>query len=250
MKALVLAGGYARRLWPLTKDKAKPLLKIAGKPCIDYIIEKLESVGCIDKIFVSTNAKFAPQFKKWASARRFSKPVEIVVEQTKSEDEKLGAVGGINFVVQNKSIAEDLLIVGGDNVIGLDIQEFVEFFDSKKSVVTAVWQTDKLELLRACGVFELDAEERVISIEEKPALPRSNLLGMCCYIYPQSALKLISDYIEKFGTRGGDAPGYLLRYAHERVPVYALKSDSYWFDIGTIENLHEADEFMCTFIDS
>ncbi len=245
MKAIILAGGYAKRLWPLTKDKAKPLLEIAGKPCINYILEQVEKIEDVDKIYVSTNARFAEQFKKWADKLYSPKKIEIIVEKTTSEEEKLGAVGGIHYVIQSKQIDEDLLIVGGDNIFGLNLLDLMKLFKQKQSVVTAVWKTDNTDLLKACAVVKLN-NTRVVEIEEKPDNPKSDLLGICCFIYPRKSIRLIKEYINRFGMRSSDTPGHLLQWVNTVAEINALSFDDYWFDIGTLENLREVDTFLTT----
>ena len=144
MKAIVLAGGFAKRLWPLTLNKAKPLLDMGGKPIINYTIEKLEKIDEIDEIFVSTNAKFEQVFEKWLEKYKFKK-VKVVIEETHSEEEKLGAIGGINFVLEKEKIADDCLIIAGDNILGFDVADFLDFYNSKKSPVIALFDVNDIE---------------------------------------------------------------------------------------------------------
>ena len=133
MKALVLAAGYATRLYPLTRHYPKPLLEVGGRPIIDYIVDKLMQVDDIDEITVVTNSKFASLFKKWADALSVNKRIVLVDDLTQGLADKLGAIGDMNFAIDKVKIADDLLVIGGDNLFGEGLDEFVSFAKKKKS---------------------------------------------------------------------------------------------------------------------
>ena len=131
MKAVVLAGGFAKRMWPLTKDKPKHLLPVAGRPMLDYVMEKLETVSEIDRIFIATNAKYKDQFKDYLGKREAKKNVSLFIEDALSEGEKLGSVGGLGYLIRQNSIDDELLVIGGDNILGFEMLNFIDFFQLK-----------------------------------------------------------------------------------------------------------------------
>lgn len=137
MKALIMAAGYATRLYPLTKDRAKPLLPIAGRPIIDYIVDALDKVEEIDRILVVTNRRFAPSFREWAEKRRSRAPVAVIDDGTVSDADKLGAIGDIRFVIEKERIDDDLFVVLGDNLFDLDLGRLIPFFREKGITVAA-----------------------------------------------------------------------------------------------------------------
>jgi len=241
MKAIVLVGGFAKRLWPLTLNKAKPLLEVGGKPIINYIIEKLEEVDEIDKIFVSTNARFEPGFKQWLKRYKFKK-IKIVVEETKSEEEKLGAIGGINFVLEKEKIDDDCIIIAGDNLFGFGLDDFIEFYKEKKSPVVAFFDIKDLEKAKIYGIAKVDENNKIIEFIEKPENPPTTLASAVVYLFPKKFLKLFPEYLKEDNPK--DAPGFFLQWLTKKEKIFAYIFSNYWFDIGSFESLEEARDFM------
>jgi len=241
MKAIVLAGGFAKRLWPLTLDKAKPLLEVGGKPIINYIIEKLEGMDEIDKIFISTNAKFELGFKQWLKKYEFKK-IKIVVEETRSEEEKLGAIAGINFVLEREKIDDDCIIIAGDNLFGFILDDFLGFYKEKKSPVVAFFDVKDFEKAKLYGIAELDENNKIKGFLEKPEKPPSTLASTCCYIFPKDTVRLFPEYLKEGGSK--DAPGFFLQWLIRKEEIFAYVFSNYWFDIGSFESLEEARKFM------
>lgn len=241
MIAIVLAGGYAKRLWPLTLKKAKPLLEVGGKPIINHIIEKLENTDEVDQIIVSTNAKFEDGFNDWLKKYNLKK-IKIIIEETHSEEEKLGAIGGINFVLEKEKIDDDCLIIAGDNIIGFEISDFLEFYQQKQSPVIALFDVKGYEKAKLYGIVEIDDNDKVIDFVEKPKQPKSTLASMCCYVFPRNTLKLFKEYMKSDNSK--DAPGFFLQWLIKKTEVFAFVFSNYWFDIGSFESLDEAKEFM------
>lgn len=241
MKALVLAGGYAKRLWPLTLNKAKPLLEVGGKPIINYIIEKLEKNDEITEIIISTNAKFEPVFKEWVQKYGFDK-LKFVIEETHSENEKFGAIAGINFAIKLANIDEDCIILAGDNLFSFDINDFIALFKEKSAPVLAVFDVKDKELAKKYGIAALDDSNKVVGFEEKPENPKSTLASTGCYVFPKATLELFAEYLDQSDKK--DAPGFFLQWLYKKQDVFAFKFSDYWFDIGSLEALDEAREFM------
>ncbi|MCX6357879.1 MAG: nucleotidyltransferase family protein [Candidatus Aureabacteria bacterium] len=238
MKALIMAAGYATRLYPLTKDRAKPLLPIAGKPIIGYIADALDRVREIDRIYVVTNSRFAASFNEWASARRGRAPVTVVDDGTCSDADKLGAIGDIRFVLDHERVNDDLFIVLGDNLFDLDLATIMPAFRAKGTIVAAYDIGDRKAAGRF-GILGVDAQSRVIDFQEKPTNTSSTLVALGMYLFPREKIPLFSVYMKEGNNR--DAPGYYIRWLYRREAVYAHVFRGVWYDIGDIEMYRSAD---------
>ncbi len=237
MKAIILAAGYATRLYPLTLNKAKPLLPVGGRPIIDYIAGGLAGIPEIDTIYVVTNKKFSQDFQAWQKKADLGKKIEIINDRTTSDDDKLGAIGDINLVLVEKQIKDDLIIVAGDNLFSFPLVDFAEFFKGK-GLSIAAYRFPKREELHSYGIVELDQQQRVISFTEKPAQPRSDLVAVCLYGFPREKLGLIKEYVSQ--EENQDAPGYYLQWLVQREKVGAFVFTAPWHDIGTPEAYERA----------
>ncbi len=241
MRAIVLAGGYAKRLWPLTKELAKPLVDLNGRPIISYILDALEKSKNISEIIISTNAKFENDFRQKILANRYSKPIKIVAEPTTSENQKLGAMGGIDFVLESQKITDGLLVMGGDNLLGIDIDAAIEEFRKNKAPWVGVYDVKDMERMKQLGEVTIDGSGKIIRMREKPENPETTLASTCCYIFPAGIREKIKEYLS--GGNNKDAPGHFIAWLAGRTDVYAHVFDSYWFDIGDHETLEKAREF-------
>jgi len=234
MKIIILAGGYAKRLWPLTKDKSKALLKINGKCIIDYILEKVMELEN-PEIIISTNERFADQFREWAKGKN----IKIVVEKSQNEEEKLGAIKGIEYVIKQCNINEDCLIIAGDNIFEFSIKDFVSF---SNSFCIAVHDIKDYEKAKSFGVVEIDENNKITSFVEKPEKPESTLCATACYYVPKRFLGLFTEYLRKSDKK--DSPGFFIEWLSEKEDIYAFKFDSPWFDIGSYESLEKAKNYF------
>ncbi len=246
IKAIVLAGGYAKRLWPLTKELAKPLVDVGGRPVVSYILSALDKSKYISEILISTNAKFEESFNNWLATQIFSKPVKVVAEPTLAEGEKLGAIGGINFVFEKENVSDDVLIIGGDNIIGVDIGKLVEDFNAKGAPHVGVYDIKERERVKQLGEVTINADKKIIRFREKPEQPETTLISTACYLFPAGIRTEIKNYILSGGNK--DAPGYFVKWLAEKTNVYAHVFDSYWFDIGDHKTLEQAREFAKKYI--
>src|SRR6188472_2267786 len=238
MKALILAAGYATRLRPLTDDIPKMLLPLAERPMLDYLLDRLYEVDELDEIHLVTNTRFAEAFRDWA-------PEDVLVHDdgTTSNDGRLGAIGDIAFAIERGELeGEDLLIVAGDNLIGYSLAEFVAFWRAHEGSAIAVRDLGDPELLRQYGVVELDEEDRVVGLEEKPAEPKSELAATASYLYLADHLALLPRYVEEGNPL--DAPGNFMVWLHTREPVYGYRAEGEWHDIGDLGQLLEADNLL------
>lgn len=243
MKLIILAAGYATRLYPLTLTQPKPLLKVAGKPMIEHVLDNLATIPSIDHAYVVTNAKFADHFQKWAESYshpqlRFS--FTIVNDGSTDDSNKLGAIGDMHLVLTKYKVTDDIIVVGGDNLFSSDLSEFAEFCRQKNAPVTGVYDVGDLEEIKKYNAIEIDEEARIVYFEEKPAHPKSTLTGIALYYYPSSSLSLIHQYIAE--GNNPDQPGRLVQWMYTRVPFYTWKVPGIWYDVGSKETLDEANE--------
>ncbi len=238
MKALVLAAGYATRLYPLTLDKPKALLEVGGKPMLDFVLERLQAMGA-DETIVVTNAKFAGHFEEWA---RTKSEVTVVNDGTTSNDDRLGAIGDIGFVVEQRGIDDDLVVVAGDNLFAEDVSGFAHYGREVEAPVIAVHDIGDLSLMHEYNQIEINAEGRIVFFEEKPARARTTLAGVALYYYPKSALPLVRQYLDE--GNNPDQPGRLIQWLYPRTAVYTWRLPGEWYDIGSAETLQEADRIF------
>jgi glucose-1-phosphate thymidylyltransferase len=220
------------------------LLPLAGRPMLDYLVDRLEAVDEIDQIHVVTNARFARDLGAWASQRSANRPIAVWNDGTTSNEDRLGAIGDIQFTIAEAGLAgEDLLVVAGDNLIEYSLADYVRFWQSKGDAsAIAVHRVEDRELIKQYGVVELDDDDRVISLEEKPAEPRSDLAATAAYLYSAEHAALIGQYLE--GGNPPDAPGHFVVWLYPRVPVYGYRFEGGWMDIGDPQQLLEADNRM------
>ena len=245
MKVIILAAGYATRLYPMTLTQPKPLLPVAGKPMIDYVLDNLAPIGEIDRIYVVTNAKFADHFQKWADDYRATKAklnFTIVNDGSTDDTNKLGAIGDVQFVLQSQKVADDIIVVAGDNLFSEKLPDFGRFCREKNAPVLAVYDVGDLEQIKKYNAITLDGEGRITFFEEKPKNPASTLTGIALYFYPRSTLPLIQQYIAE--GNNPDQPGRLIQWLYPRVPVYTWKVPGLWYDIGSKETLVEANRIF------
>jgi len=227
MKCLILAGGFGTRLYPLTINRAKALLGYKGKPIISHIMDKIPKN--ID-IMVNTNKKFEADFHQWQGT--INRNVKILVEEVLSEDQKLGAVGSLNFWIENKPIVEDLLVIAGDNYFEFDLAQFIARYDGKHTLV-AVYDIGDKGKASQFGVVQLDGH-RIAEFQEKPAKPKSSLVATACYIFPQRIFSLLHQYCQR-GKR--DNLGSFIAYLIDKDEVHAYPFTESWIDIGSLEDL-------------
>jgi glucose-1-phosphate thymidylyltransferase len=236
MKAVVLAGGYATRLWPITETRPKMFLPVGENTVIDEIFADLEADDRIDEVFVSTNERFADTFAEYLADGPFEKP-SLSVEETVEEDEKFGVVGALAQLVDREGVDDDLIVVAGDNMISFDLGEFADFFESKGTPTLAAYDVEDRERAKSYGLVELDGDE-VVNFQEKPDDPKSTLVSIACYAFPADAVPLFDEYLA--AGENPDEPGWFIQWMQARQPVHAFTFDGSWFDIGTPESYLDA----------
>lgn len=248
MKAIVLAGGHATRLWPITKNRAKPLLPLGERPIIDYIIDDMDDV---DDIIISTNEKFAGDFEDYIDNYDRDN-ARVVVEEQDSEEEKPGTIGAIIKLLDKEGIEDDLVVIGGDNYYSFDIADFIDFAQEKESPANVVYDVEDKDMATSFGIVDTEGDE-ITGFEEKPDVPPSTLASTACYFFPEDEVSLFHEYEDYFkqtdvpAEQYLDEPGRLIEWAHEQTPMYAFSFTGDWFDIGTPEGYISAmDELMDT----
>ena len=241
MKAVLLAAGYATRLYPLTINTPKPLLQVGDKSIIGHIIEQIDKIPEINEIFIVTNDKFYTNFLDWAF-QSGNKKLRIINDGTQSNEDRLGAVGDINFVIKQENINDDLLVIAGDNLFGFELTNFVHFFNQKESSIVAFYDLQDKELVKEkFGVGLVDNQNlKVTNFEEKPVEPKSSLAATACYLFKKEDLIHANQLVEE---GGGDSPGQLLPILVERSNLHGFVFTEHWFDIGSHEGLEEARKF-------
>jgi len=241
MKAIILAAGYGTRLYPLTLNQAKSLLKVGKKRMIEYIISKIEQLRDVEQIYIVTNQKFYNEFKEWSQSYKSRKPVKVINDGTESNQDRLGAVGDINFVIKEEKIDNDLLVIAGDNLFDFSLIDFYNFFKEKDSSVVAIYDIkDKEKAVSKLGVVELDDKSKIIDFEEKPEEPKTTLISTACYMLKKEHLPLLKKCMNEI--IGLDNLGDFMRWLFAKKDVYGFVFKEKWFDIGSHEQLQEVNE--------
>ena len=245
MKVIILAAGYATRLYPLTLTRPKSLLPVAGKPMIEYVLDNLAPVGGIERVYVVTNAKFVGHFQKWADAYHGAKPnlnFTIVNDGSTDDSNRLGAIGDLHLVLTREKVDDDLVVVAGDNLFSESLGAFGEFCRRKRAPVLGVYDVESLEEAKKYGVVDLDGDGKIVRFEEKPKEPASTLIGIALYYYPKNVVPMIRQYIAE--GNNPDQPGRLVQWLYPRTPVYTWTVPGLWYDIGSKETLAEANRIF------
>ncbi len=241
MKCLILAGGFARRMWPMTMDFPKSLLPVAGRPVIEHIIERIEDIPGIDEISISTNKRFEDLFRKWMDKQgKYPKrKLRLIVEPAMKEEEKFGCVKAIQYFIKQHKVDEDLLVIGGDNIFSFDPMGFVGMAEDKKAPIVAFFDIGDIEEAKKFGVCALDEDSRIKEFQEKPEEPKSTLVSTCIYHFNKPSLRMFSRYLAD--KNNPDNPGFFISWLSQKTPVYGFVSKEKWYDIGSQETYKKAD---------
>lgn len=232
MKCIIIAAGYATRLYPLTENFPKPLLKVKGKPIIDWLIDDVNELNIIDEFVVVTNHKFYQLFLDWSKTKQ--QKITIVDDLTESNETRLGAVRDIEFAIEKLNINDDLLVMAGDNLLDFSLCNFVEYGLNKKANCVMAHEENDVSKLQRTGVLEIDESNRIINMEEKPRIPKSNLACPPFYFFVKENVPYIKDSLTS-GCKN-DAPGDFLSWLVKKTKVYAYKMPGKRYDIGNLES--------------
>ena len=253
MKNIVIAAGYATRLGELTKNFPKPLLKIGSSTILGRMLEDIDKIPEIDEHIIITNHKFAGIFEEWkknpipdpspergGECLRWKKPITIVDDGTETNETRLGAVCDLLYAMEKLQIDDDMLVVAADNLLFFSFQEFVDFARAKGTSCIMCHEQPSIEKLQRTGVVELDADMKVLGMEEKPQVPKSHWAVPPFYIYLKKDLDLVRHSVEN--GCGKDAPGNLAHYMVEHTTMHAWPMSAGRFDIGSLDTYYEAVE--------
>ena len=237
MKCLILAAGYATRLYPLTENFPKPLLEVQGKTILDWLLEDIDAAGLVDEYVVISNHKFAVHFEKWAENKE---KVTIVDDGTSSNETRLGAVKDIQFAIEKLGLDDEMLVIAGDNLLDFSLTTFMNYAKEKNHSCIMRYYEPSEERLHKCGVVTIDETDKILNMVEKPAEPESH---WCCppfYYYTREDATLIQKGID--AGCGTDAPGSYIAWLSTQVPVYAMEMPGSRYDIGNLESYKKVQE--------
>ena len=235
MKCLILAAGYATRLYPLTENFPKPLLEVKGKTILDWLVDDIDSSGLVDQYIVISNHKFVGHFEEWAKGKKQN--MVVLDDGTSTNETRLGAVKDIQFAIDEMKLDDDLLIIAGDNVLDFSLTVFIQYALQKKTSCIMRYFEPKLERLKKSGVVVVDDDGLVIGMQEKPQEPQST---WCCppfYFFAKKDVPMVVTGIE--AGCGTDAPGSFIAWLYKKVRVYAMRMPGNRYDIGTLESYEQ-----------
>ncbi len=238
MKCLILAAGYATRLYPLTENFPKPLLKVGEKTILDWLIDDLEEGGRIDEYIVISNHKYAEHFRAWAAGRSGS--ITVLDDHTETNETRLGAVKDILYAIDTLKLDDDLLVAAGDNVLDFSLNKFVDYALEKGTSCVMRYYEESTEKLKKAGVAEVDERDVIISMTEKPSEPRSHWCTPPFYYYTKADAGLVRKGIED--GCGTDAPGSYIAWLCGETVVHSMLMPGKRYDIGNLESYKKVNE--------
>ena len=238
MKCLILAAGYATRLYPLTENFPKPLLQVGEKTILDWLVDDIDTAGLVDEYVVISNHKYAHHFEDWAKTKAMK--VTVVDDGTSSNETRLGAVKDIQFAIDTLGLDDEMLVIAGDNVLDFSLTQFLAYAKEKGTSCIMRYYEGAQQKLVKCGVVQVDEQDRILGMEEKPAQPKSN---WCCppfYYYTREDARLVAKGIE--AGCGTDAPGSYIAWLCTQTPVHAMEMPGKRFDVGNLESYNKIRE--------
>ena len=238
MKCLILAAGYATRLYPLTENFPKPLLKVGNKTILDWLIDDIDGAGLVDEYIVISNHKFAHHFQNWAAEKQ--QKVTVVDDGTSSNETRLGAVCDIQFAIEQLGLDDDMLVIAGDNLLDFSLQRFARYAKEKgTSCIMRFYEPNDEKLLK-CGVVTTDQTDRVLRMTEKSPTPETH---WCCppfYYYTKDDARLVKKGIES--GCGTDAPGSYIAWLCTQTAVHAMEMPGRRYDIRNLQSYEQVQK--------
>ena len=232
MKCLILAAGYATRLYPLTENFPKPLLMVGEKTILDWLVDDIDTANAVDEYIVISNHKFSHHFDKWAKTKQ--QKITVVDDGTSSNETRLGAVKDIQFTIDKLRLDDDMLVIAGDNVLDFSLTEFIKYAKGKNtSCIMRYYEPDDKKLLK-CGVVAIDDNDKILHMTEKSPTPATH---WCCppfYYYTKEDAKRVQKGIGS--GCGTDAPGSFIAWLCTQTTVHAMEMPGKRYDIGNLES--------------
>ncbi len=238
MKCLILAAGYATRLYPLTENFPKPLLKVQGKSILDWLIDDIDTLGEVDEYVVISNHKFASHFHQWAAEKM--QKITVVDDGTSSNETRFGAVKDVQFAIEKLRIDDDALVIAGDNLLDFSLTRFIRYAKKKGASCIMRYYEERIEKLQKCGVATVDETDKILELAEKPQQPKTHWACPPFYYYTKADVKLVAKGIE-MGC-GVDAPGSYIAWLCTQTDVYAMEMPGKRYDIGNLESYQKVQE--------
>ncbi len=244
MKAIILCAGYGTRLYPLTRETAKPLLPIRGKPIVEFICDKLQDIEGLNHIYLVTNHRFYEQFVQWQGGYAGSISISVIDDGSLNNNDRLGSIGDLRLVIDKKQVDEDVLVLGGDNMFSFKLEDLIKFSRSvPQSPLIGVYNLNGRMKANKYGVVTLNSRNEVADFVEKPKkVNGSHMISMCMYYFPKNTLPLLETFVKESDAH--DRAGDYIRWLLGKGKVYAYPYEGDWFDIGDIESYTQA---ICTF---
>jgi len=242
--AVILAAGYATRLYPLTLQAPKCLLRVGGRPLLDWLCEKIEGVPDLEELVIVTNAKFHTEIEAWNETADFSFPVRVLNDGTESNEARLGAIGDLNFAITRCRMQSDILLLASDNLFDASLKDFVHFGKLKNGApVLGLYDIGEPQAAsKKFGVAQINASQEIVDLEEKPAEPKTSLIATGVYYFPKGTLHFVSEYLSDKDAK--DAPGHFLRWLLGRMKIFGFVFLGLWYDIGDLNAFQEADKIF------
>ena len=232
MKCLILAAGYATRLYPLTENFPKPLLTVGGKTILDWLVDDIDAAGLVDEYVVISNHKYAHHFDAWAKKK--SQKITVVDDGTDTNETRLGAVKDIQFAIEKLGLDDDMLVIAGDNVLDFSLTKLMAYAKEKNTSCIMRYYEPVEKKLTKCGVVEIDENDRILAMEEKPEMPKSHWCSPPFYYYTKADAKQVQKGIDS--GCGTDAPGSYIVWLCTQTTVHAMEMPGSRYDIGNLES--------------
>ena len=235
MKCLILAAGYATRLYPLTENFPKPLLEVKGKTILDWLVDDIDTSGLMDQYIVVSNHKFIHHFEKWAVGKKQN--ITVLDDGTSTNETRHGAVKDIQFAIDELKLNDDLLIIAGDNVLDFSLVKFIQYAQEKNTSCIMRYFEPKLERLQKSGVIVTENDGLVLNMQEKPKEPKSTWCYPPFYFIVKKDVPMVAKSIA--AGCGTDAPGSFIAWLYKKVSVYSMRMPGKRYDIGTLESYEQ-----------
>jgi glucose-1-phosphate thymidylyltransferase len=239
MKCIILCAGYGTRLYPLTKNKAKPLLSIGDKLIIDHIIGEICKINSIDEIIITTNKRFAPDFEKWKKNLFLEKKVNLFVNHSEGVHQEVSPLHDLSDLLESRKIKDDFLVIAGDNLFELDLKDLIDFAKHHRGISIAAFKVKNKECAKRFGVLKIK-NNQIINFEEKPSNPKTRIISSAIYFFPKDHI----DLIKKIGKNANVKSniGHLIIDLIKKEKVYTFVSKGRFFDIGVLEDYEKANK--------